>query len=56
MNDEDDFSAPEVAADPEHDECKDKEVVEDEMRGYIGGAGDERAVVGEEVPDIADLR
>lgn len=56
MDDEDDFSAPEVAADPEHDECKDKEVVEDEMRGYIGGAGDERAVVREEVPDIADLR
>jgi hypothetical protein len=24
--------------------------------GYIGGAGDECAIVGEEVPDIADLR
>ncbi len=56
MHDQDDFSGPKVAADPEHDECKDEEVVEDEVRGYIGGAGDECAVVGEEMPDIADLR
>lgn len=56
VDDEDDFSGPEVTADPEHDECKDKEVIEDEVGGYIGSAGDERAIVGEEVPDIADLR
>lgn len=56
MDNEHDFSRPEVAADPEHDECKYEKIVEDEVGGYIGGTGNESAVVGEEVPDIADLR
>lgn len=56
VDNEDDFSGPEVAANPEQDESKDEQVVEDEVGGYISGAGDERAIVGEEVPDIADLR
>lgn len=55
MHDEDDLSGPEVAADPEHDEREDQEVVENEVRSYIGSAGDEGGVLGEQVPDITDL-
>ena len=44
-----------MAANPEEDEGEEEEVVQDEVGTDIGGGGDVGLVVGEEVPDIADL-
>lgn len=53
---EDDLRRPEVVAHPQHDESKDKQIVQDEVTGHIGRGRDEGGVPGEKVPDIADLR
>lgn len=56
VGDEDDLGAPEVVAGPEEDPGEDEEVVEDEVGCYVCGCGDEGGVLGEEVPDVAELR
>lgn len=55
VGDEDDLCAPEVVAGPEEDPGEDEKVVEDEVGCYVGGCGDEGCILGEEVPDIAEL-
>lgn len=55
MGDQDDLSWPEKIANPEHDESKDEEVIQDEMASNIGGRRNEDVIAGEEVPNIADL-
>lgn len=40
MDDEDDFGGPKVTTNPEHDEGKHKQIVQDKVGGNIGGAGD----------------
>jgi hypothetical protein len=55
VGEDDDLGGPEIVAGPEHDPGEDEEVVQDEMTGHIGGGGYEGRILGEEVPDIADL-
>lgn len=55
MDNEDDLGWPEKVSGPKHDESEDQEVVEDEMGGNIGSAGDEGSVSGEQMPEIAKL-
>lgn len=55
VDDEDDLGGPEVVAHPQHDKGEDEQVIQDEMGGYIGGCGDQDGILGEEVPQIADL-
>lgn len=56
VDDQDDLGPNEVGAHEEHDEGELKEVVEDEVGADRGGGVDVVGVVGEEVPDIADLK
>lgn len=56
MGDEDDLCAPEVIAGPEEDPSDEEEVVQNEVRGYIGRCRDEDIVLGKEMPGIAELR
>lgn len=52
---QDDLGAPEVVTDPQHDPGEDEEVVEDEMGRHVGGGRHQGGVLGEEMPDIAQL-
>lgn len=53
VDDEDDLGAPEVAAGPEENPGEHEQVVQDEVRGDVGGGGDQDGFLGEEVPDVA---
>jgi len=55
MCNENDLSWPEMIANPEHDESKNEEVIQDEMASHIGRRCDKNIVAREKVPDIADL-
>jgi len=55
MRNENDLSWPEIVTNPEHDESKNEEVIQDEMASHIGRRCDEDIVAGEKVPDVADL-
>jgi hypothetical protein len=55
VGDDDDLRAPEVVAGPEQDPGEDEEVVENEVAGYIGRGAYEGGIIGEEVPDVANL-
>lgn len=56
VDDLDDLGPDEVRAHEEHDEGKVQQVVEDEVAADVGGGGDVRGVLGEEVADVADLQ
>jgi hypothetical protein len=56
VDDEDDLGAPEVVTGPEKDPGEDEEVVKNEVCGDVGGGCDEDGFLGEEVPDVAELR
>lgn len=55
LDDQDNLRGPEIVARPEQDPDEEAEVVNDEMRGDIGGSSDEGGMSGEEVVDIANL-
>lgn len=55
MGGEDDLRAPEMVADPEEDPREHKQVIQDEMAGYVSGGGDQDRIFGEEMDDVADL-
>jgi hypothetical protein len=56
VGDEDDLGAPEVVPGPEEDPGEEEEVIQDEVGGYIGSGCDQNIVLGEKVPNIAELR
>ena len=56
VDNQDQFSPDIVTADEEHDECKEEEVVDDEVASYTSGCIDIVGIGGEEGPDISDLR
>ena len=55
VGDEDDLGPPEVVAGPQQDPGNDEDVVQDEVRGDVGGGGYQGRVFAEQMPDIAEL-
>lgn len=55
VSDKDDLRAPEMIASPQKDPGKEEKVVQNEVGGDIGGCRDEDLILGEEVPDVAEL-
>jgi hypothetical protein len=55
VGDEDDLCAPEVVTGPEENPGQEEKVVQDKVGGNIGSGRDKDRVLGEEVPDIAEL-
>ena len=55
LDNQDNLRGPEIVARPEQDPDEEAEIVDDEMRGDIGGSCDEGGMSGEEVVDIANL-
>lgn len=56
VSNQDHLGAPEVVAGPEEDPGKDEEVVQDEVGRDVGSGSDDRDILGEQVPDVAELR
>lgn len=56
VGNQDHLGAPEVVAGPEENPGKDEEVVQDEVGRDVGSRSDDCGILGEEVPDVAELR
>lgn len=55
VRDQNDLRTPEMVANPEQNPGKDEQVVENEVSSDIGGCSHQSRLLGEEMPDIAQL-